>query len=84
MKGFMVVTSHPKYTAHRIMRDGYYWPTIFKDSYSMIRKCISCQKHSGRRKRAAMPPQPISIEEPFTRWGFDVIMPINPKSRKGH
>jgi hypothetical protein len=35
----------PTTTTHRIMRVGYYWPTIFKDSHSMIRKCISCQKN---------------------------------------
>jgi hypothetical protein len=66
------------------MRVRYYWPTIFKDSYSMIRKCISCQKFSGRMKRETMPLQPISIEEPFTQWGLDVIGPINLKSSKGH
>jgi hypothetical protein len=74
----------PTTTAHRIMRVGYYWPTIFKDSYSMIRKCISCQKNSGKMKKETMPLQPITIEEPFTQWGLDVIGPINPKSNKGH
>jgi hypothetical protein len=74
----------PTTTAHRIMRARYYWPTIFKDSYSMIRKCISCQKFSGKMKRETMPLQPISIEEPFTQWGLDVIGPINLKSSKIH
>jgi hypothetical protein len=50
----------------------------------MIRKCISCQKFSGKMKRAAMPLHPVTIEEPFTQWGLDVIGPINPKSNKGH
>eukprot|EP00253_Pinus_taeda_P032841 PITA_32841 len=26
-------------TAHKILRAGYYWPTLFKDSYSYVRKC---------------------------------------------
>jgi hypothetical protein len=73
----------PTTTAHRIMRVGYYWPTIFKDSYSMIRKCISCQKFSGKMKRATMLLQPITIEEPFTQWGLDVIGPINPNLQQG-
>jgi hypothetical protein len=74
----------PISNTHRIMRDIYYWPIIFKDSYSMIRKCISCQKISGKNKMETMPMQPISIEEPFTQWGLDVIGLINPKSSKGH
>jgi hypothetical protein len=35
-------------------------------------------------KKAIMPLQPITIEEPFTQWGLDVIGPINPKYSKGH
>ena len=58
----------PTTTAHKIMRVGYYWPYIFKDSYSMIRKCISCQKYSWKMKRAVMLLQPIIVEEPFTKW----------------
>jgi hypothetical protein len=52
----------PTTNGHRIMRAIYYWPTIFKDSYAMIRKCICCQNFSGKIKREAMPLQPISIE----------------------
>jgi hypothetical protein len=76
--------SAPTTTAHIIMSVGYYWPTIFKDSYSTIRKCISCQKKSRNMKKATMTLQPIIVEEPFTQWGLDVIGPINPKSKKGH
>jgi hypothetical protein len=74
----------PTTTAHKIIRVGYYWPTIFKDSYVEIRKCVSCQKFSGKMKRVAMPLQPISVEDPFAQWGLDVVGPINPKSSKGH
>jgi hypothetical protein len=45
----------PTTTAHRITRVGYYWPTIFKHSYSMIKKCISCQNVSGKMKKVTMP-----------------------------
>jgi hypothetical protein len=24
------------------------------------------------------------VEQPFSQWGLDVVMPINPKSRKGN
>ena len=28
--------------AHKILRAGYYWPTLFKDSHSYARKCDVC------------------------------------------
>jgi hypothetical protein len=34
----------PTATTHKIIRAGYYWPSIFKDSYAMVRRCLSCQK----------------------------------------
>jgi hypothetical protein len=73
----------PTTTTHKIIRVGFYWPSIFKDSYATIRKCVSCQQFSRKMKRFAMPLQPISVEKPFSQWGLDVIGPINPKSSKG-
>jgi hypothetical protein len=32
----------PTTTDHKIIRDGFYWPSIFKDSYATIRKCVYC------------------------------------------
>jgi hypothetical protein len=74
----------PTATAHKIIRVGFYWPSVFKDSYATIRKCVSCQQFSGKMKKYAMPLQPISVEQPFSQWGLDVVGPINPKSSKGH
>jgi hypothetical protein len=31
----------PTATAHKIIREGFYWPSIFRDSYATIRKCFS-------------------------------------------
>ena len=27
----------------KILRVGYYWPTIEEDSYDFVRKCLPCQ-----------------------------------------
>ena len=35
-------------------------------------------------KRAAMSLQYSMVEQPFSQWGLDVIVPINTKSNKGH
>jgi hypothetical protein len=74
----------PMTTAHKIIRVGFYWPSIFRDSYATIRKCVSCQQFSRKMKKSAMSLQPMTVEQRFYQWGLDVVRPINPKSIKGH
>jgi hypothetical protein len=39
-------------TAHKILREGYYWPTLFRDAHTYTRRCKTCQlSMSGKRRR---------------------------------
>ena len=69
-------------TAHKILRAGYYWPTLFKDSHSYVRKCQICQTTAGRQRKPSMPLQPVNIDQPFSQWGLDIIGEIVPHSSK--
>lgn len=69
-----------KVTADKILKVGYYWPTLFKDVYFHVRGCEECQKPVGREKRPAFPFKPVGVEIPFQLWGLDVIGEINPSS----
>eukprot|EP00253_Pinus_taeda_P015161 PITA_15161 len=71
-------------TAHKILRAGYYWPTLFKDSHSYVGKCQICQTTAGRQRKSSMPLQPVNIEQPFSQWGLDIIGEIVPHSSKQH
>jgi hypothetical protein len=71
-------------TSHKILRVGYYWPTLFKYSHAYARKCQQCQKSVGREKKVSFPLQPVIIECPFQQWGLDVIGEINPNSSQLH
>eukprot|EP00253_Pinus_taeda_P025357 PITA_25357 len=71
-------------TAHKILRAGYYWPTLFKDSHNYVRKCQVCQTVAGRQKKPSLPLQPVNIEQPFDQWGLDIIGEIVPHSSKQH
>ena len=71
-------------TTHKILRDGYYWPTLFKDAHAHVIKCDACQRCVGRQAKAAGPLKPVIISEPFEQWGIDIIGEINPNSSLQH
>jgi hypothetical protein len=50
---------------HKILRVGYYWPTLFKDVRSYARKCKSCQVSVDREKRASIPLHSVTISRSF-------------------
>ena len=52
-------------TTHKILRPGYYWPTLFGYSYDFIRKCQECQIVVGRLKKPGFSLQPVTVERPF-------------------
>jgi hypothetical protein len=71
-------------TTHKVLRVGYYWPTLFKDAHADAGKCEICQVNVGKQRRPAFPLQPITIKNPFEQWGLDVVGEINPNSSKLH
>jgi hypothetical protein len=70
--------------AHKILRGGYYWPSLLKYSHAYVTRCQECQKSKGREKKVAFPLQPMIVERPFQQWGLDVIREINPNSSQLH
>ena len=72
-----------KTTTFKITRKGYYWPSIFHDSYNFSRSCEKFQKFTGKEHLSAMHLQPVLPDFPFSKWGLDFIGPINPPSLVG-
>ena len=51
--------------AGKVLRQGYYWPTILRDATDLVRRCKICQKHV---KISRLQPEPLtSITSP---WPF--------------
>jgi hypothetical protein len=50
---------------HKILRVGYYWPTLFKDAHTYARNCKTCQISAGKEKRAVVPLQSVTVSRPF-------------------
>ena len=69
---------------NEILRDGYYWPTIFPDIHKMVTAYNKCKIFEGKRKLLPFPLKPISVESPFQQWGLDFIGEIHPPSYAQH
>ena len=57
----------------RILRTGYYWPTMKRDAVEYARKCDPCQRHSNILHQPAELLHPIPSSWPFMRWGMDIV-----------
>ncbi|XP_016193067.1 uncharacterized protein LOC107633999 [Arachis ipaensis] len=62
--------------AAKILRIGYYWPTIKQDCISKVKACDNCQKHATLSKTPAEELHTIEVSWPFDRWGLDILGPF--------
>jgi len=67
-----------KTTTHKIIRAGYYWPSLFSDVFSFVKSCDRCQRFEGKQQLKSLPLKPIHAKGPFQQWGLDFIGEINP------
>ena len=59
--------------AHKVLRQGYYWPTIQADSLAFVQKCDKCQHFPTI---PCQPPEELTVVSspwPFAKWGIDLI-----------
>ncbi|GJW60841.1 reverse transcriptase domain-containing protein [Tanacetum coccineum] len=68
------------FTAKKVFDAGFYWPTIYKDAYELIKSCDACQRQGKISQRDEMPQNAIQVCEIFDVWGIDSIGPF-PSSR---
>jgi len=59
--------------AHKVMRVGHYYPTLFVDVHAFIQSCEACQRFEGKQKLHAFPLDKIIVQAPFQQWALDFI-----------
>nr|GFA65619.1 reverse transcriptase domain-containing protein [Tanacetum cinerariifolium] len=70
------------YTAKKVFDSGFYWPTIYKDAYELVKRCDSCQRQGKISQKNEMPHNSIQVYEIFDVWGIDCMGPF--PSSKGN
>lgn len=66
----------------KILAAGYYWPTLFKDSFDYCKHSNICQAFANRSTVNGVL-HPIPPLGRFKKWGIDLMGPL-PVTRRGH
>ena len=62
--------------AGKVLRQGYYWPTILKDATDLVKKCRIFQEHAKISRLPSEPLTSITSPWPFQQWGLDILGPL--------
>nr|GFA66839.1 reverse transcriptase domain-containing protein [Tanacetum cinerariifolium] len=70
------------YTAKKVFDSCFYWPSIYKDAFELVKCCDSCQRQGKVSQKDEIPQNFIQICEIFDVWGIDLMGPF--PSSKGN
>ncbi|XP_059294835.1 uncharacterized protein LOC132047875 [Lycium ferocissimum] len=62
--------------ARCLLRAGYYWNTIDKDSQNFVCRCKECQAYASAIHHPAEPLHLVITPWPFMKWGLDIMGPF--------
>nr|GEX60035.1 reverse transcriptase domain-containing protein [Tanacetum cinerariifolium] len=64
------------YTAKKVFDSSFYWPTIYKDAFELVKRCDSYQHQGKISQKDEMPLNSIQVCEIFDVWGIDFMGPL--------
>ncbi|XP_071695680.1 uncharacterized protein [Rutidosis leptorrhynchoides] len=65
-----------KTIAAKIMRMGYFWPSLYRDVAKVVRRCKSCQRHTSQNRMPRHDMIPVNSPWPFHKWATDIVGPF--------
>jgi len=66
--------------AARIIRAGYYWPTVWQDCSEYVKRCKGYQDNGLFNHQPLTELHNIRSPWPFAKWGMDIVGPFPPAS----
>ena len=61
----------------KVIRIGYFWPTMQVDAKELIKKYDKCQRFGNVQRLPAERLTTLAFPRPFTQWGFDIVSPLH-------
>ena len=61
---------------HKLVRAGYYWPIVQKDTKAYVKTCDKSQRFSNIIRQPTEELTPMTTPWPFSQWGLDIIGPF--------
>ncbi|GJW16998.1 reverse transcriptase domain-containing protein [Tanacetum coccineum] len=68
--------AEPRSMVFRIIKQGYYWPSMHKDAAKVIQDCEKCKEQSAIRKAAKNGAITTGNGWPFSHWGVNILGPL--------
>ncbi|KAK8921230.1 hypothetical protein KSP39_PZI020105 [Platanthera zijinensis] len=66
-----------KALAIKILRQGFYWPTMKKEATEFMQKYRSCQVHASVPRQPPVALTSLQGAWPFEQWGIDLLGPLS-------
>ena len=61
---------------HKLIRAGYYWPTMQKDASAYVKTCNKCHRFSNTIRQPSEELTPMTAPWLFSQWGLDIMGPF--------
>ena len=65
-----------KSLARKIIRAGYFWPTMQQDATDFVKECNSCQRYGNVQRVSGEKMTVITSPWLFAQWGIDIMGPL--------
>jgi hypothetical protein len=62
--------------AGKVIKQGFYWPSINIDAKKLVQECEACQKTTNQQILSSMLVHLIPPSWPLQRWGMDLVGPL--------
>ncbi|GKV52230.1 hypothetical protein SLEP1_g58821 [Rubroshorea leprosula] len=62
--------------AHKVLRQGYYWPNMYKDATHFVQRCSKCQFFAHLTHQPVEELTNMVAPWPFAQWGLDLLGPF--------
>ncbi|GKV19462.1 hypothetical protein SLEP1_g29723 [Rubroshorea leprosula] len=62
--------------AHKVLRQGYYWPNMQEDAAQFVQKCQKCQFFAHLTHQPTEELRNLVAPWPFAQWGLDLLGPF--------